>query len=192
MKCTFTCRRIPYCIRFNPDPDKHTAFLAGTTNKKIVQYDTASGKKIQTYDEHLGSINSVCFLDDNKKFISTSDDKKVFLWEFGIPIVAKHISEPTLHTISYTALHPSSRHFVGQCLDNSLVVFEARGGFRLNRRKKFTGHLNGGFACAVTFSPDGQFVGSGDSNGRAFFWDWKTSKVYKTLEAHDDVVIGID
>jgi len=192
VKHTFKCRKIGYCIRYNPDPDKHSAFIAGTTNKKIVQYDTLSGKKVQSYEEHLGSITSVCFVDNNSKFISTSDDKKVFLWEFGIPIVAKHISEPTLNTIAYTALHPSNRHFVGQSLDNILVVFEARGGFRLNRRKKFSGHLLGGYSCAASFSPDGQFVCSGDANGRAFFWDWKTNKLYHTIEAHNDVVIGID
>lgn len=190
--CTFTCRRIPYCIRFNPDPEKSTAFIVGTANKKIVEYNINTGKKERTYEEHLGAVNSICFLDDNKKFISTSDDKKIFLWEFGIPVVAKHISEPNLHAVPYTALHPNNRHFVGQSLDNRLVVFEARGGFRLNRRKKFVGHMNGGFACAVSFSPDGQFVTSGDANGRLWFWDWQTTKNYRTIEAHNDVVIGVD
>lgn len=190
--CTFTCRRIPYCVKFNPDPEKLSSFIVGTANKKIVEYDTYTGKKERTYDEHLGAVNSLCFMDNNKKFVSTSDDKKVFLWEFGIPIVAKHISEPNLHAIPYTVLHPNNRHFVGQCLDNRLVVFEARGGFRLNRRKKFVGHMNGGFACSVAFSPDGQFVTSGDANGRIWFWDWQTTKNYRTLQAHNDVVIGID
>ena len=31
--CTYSCRRIPYCIRFNPDPEKSTAFIVGTDNK---------------------------------------------------------------------------------------------------------------------------------------------------------------
>ena len=190
--CTFTCRRIPYCVRFNPNPEKQTSFIVGTANKRIIEYDTNSGKKERIYEEHLGAVNSICFLDDNKKFISTSDDKKIYLWEFGIPIVTKHISEPNLHAVPYTVLHPSNRHFLGQCLDNKLIVFEAKGGFRLNRRKKFVGHMNGGYACAVSVSPDGQFVTCGDANGKLWFWDWKTTKNYRTLQAHDSVVIGTD
>ena len=190
--CTFTCRKIPYCIRFNPNPDKNTAFVTGTANRNIVQYDTNTGKKVQTYEEHLGAVNSVCFVDENRKFISCSDDKKVFLWEFGNPIVAKHISEPSLHAVAYTSLHPSSRHFLGQCLDNNIVVFEARGGFRMNRRKKFTGHDSKGYGCAIALSPDGQYVCSGDANGKMWFWNWKTARNYRTLEAHQDVCLGVD
>ena len=190
--CTFNCRRIPYCVRFNPNPMHQSAFIAGTANKRIVQFDVNTGKKVQNYDEHLGAVSTLCFVDDNTKFVSASDDKKVFLWEFGIPIVAKHISEPNLNPISYTQLHPAGRHFVGQCLDNKIVVFEARGGFRLNRRKFFSGHTNGGYSSAVAFSPDGRYAATGDSQGKAWFWDWKTTKNYKTLEAHDSVCIGID
>lgn len=190
--CTFTCRRIPYCVRFNPNPERQSSFLAGTSNKRIVEYDTNSGRKERIYEEHLGSINSICFCDDNRRFISTSDDKKIYLWDFGIPLVNKHISDPNLHSVPYTVLHPNTRHFVGQCLDNKLVVFEAKGGFRLNRRKKFVGHMNGGYGCAVVFSPDGQFVSCGDVNGRIWFWDWKTTKNYRMLQAHENVVIGMD
>jgi pre-mRNA-processing factor 17 len=189
---TFKCRKIPYCIRYNPDPERQSAFIVGTANRVIQQYDTNSGKKVLKYEEHLGSVYSICFVDGNKKFVSSSDDKKLFLWEFGIPVVVKHISEPAMNIITYMQLHPNERHFVGQSVDNRLVVMEARGGFRLNRRKKFIGHINSGYSCAITFSPDGQFIGSGDSNGRAWFWDWRTSRNYRTLQGHEDACVGLD
>lgn len=43
------------------------------------------------YKSHLGTVNTITFI-DNIKFVSSSDDKKLFVWEFGIPVVTKHVS----------------------------------------------------------------------------------------------------
>lgn len=36
----FTSRKIPYCAKFNPDPDKQHLFVAGTSDKKIICVST--------------------------------------------------------------------------------------------------------------------------------------------------------
>lgn len=33
----FTNRKVPYCVKFNPDEDKQNLFVAGMSDKKIVQ-----------------------------------------------------------------------------------------------------------------------------------------------------------
>jgi pre-mRNA-processing factor 17 len=117
---TFPNKKIPFCVAFNPDDDKQNQFLVGTSAKKISQYDIDTGKQIQSYDEHIGAINSLTFLDNNRKFVSTSDDKKIFIWEYGLPVVVKHISEPSMHSIPAVAMHPNGKYFVGQSLDNKV------------------------------------------------------------------------
>jgi pre-mRNA-processing factor 17 len=52
----FTNGKIPYCVKFNPDPDKQHIFLSGMSDKKIIQYDTRSGEITQEYDQHLGPV----------------------------------------------------------------------------------------------------------------------------------------
>lgn len=52
----FTNGKIPYCVKFNPDPDKQHMFLAGMSDKKIIQYDIRSGEITQEYDQHLGPV----------------------------------------------------------------------------------------------------------------------------------------
>lgn len=87
-----------------------------------MQFDLNTGQMMLSYDEHLGAVNSMCFIDSNRKFVSTSDDKKLFIWEYGLPVVVKHITEPTMHSIPTCALHPNGKYFVGQSMDNQVVL----------------------------------------------------------------------
>jgi pre-mRNA-processing factor 17 len=61
----------------------------------------------------MGSINSVTFIENGRKFVSTADDKKIYLWEFGIPVVANYINDPNMNYIPAAAVHPNGNHWVG-------------------------------------------------------------------------------
>ncbi|EQB78433.1 pre-mRNA-processing factor 17-like protein [Camelus ferus] len=85
----FTNRKVPYCVKFNPDEDKQNLFVAGMSDKKIVQWDIRSGEIVQEYDRHLGAVNTIVFVDENRRFVSTSDDKSLRVWEWemaGMPV----------------------------------------------------------------------------------------------------------
>ncbi|KAI9991896.1 hypothetical protein PInf_017307 [Phytophthora infestans] len=180
---SFTTRRVPYCVKFYPLDN--TQFVVGDSNNMVVQFDTRSGEIVQEYNHHLKAVNSVTFVDDNKRFVSTSDDKKLLVWEWGIPVPIKYISEPGMHAMPAVTLHPSGGFFAGQSLNNQIDVYTARDKFKMNRKKTFRGHQNAGYACQIGFSPNGQFVMSGDGQGKLAFWDWKTSKMLQKLHAHD-------
>ncbi|CAI5730441.1 unnamed protein product [Hyaloperonospora brassicae] len=180
---SFTTRRVPYCVKFYP-PD-NTQFVVGDSNNMVVQFDARSGEIVQEYNHHLQAVNSVTFVDDNKRFVSTSDDKKLLVWEWGIPVPIKYISEPGMHSMPAVTLHPSGGFFAGQSLNNQIDVYTARDKFKINRKKVFKGHQNAGYACQIGFAPNGQYIMSGDGEGRLVFWDWKTTKVIRKLQAHD-------
>lgn len=170
---------------------------------------------MQEYNQHLGAVNTITFVDDNRRFVSSSDDKTLRVWEWGIPVVIKYISDPTMHSMPAVAPHPNGKWICCQSLDNQVcfsspflpvpsmvtfrfrnlfltprnsrttvqvVTYSTRDRFKLNNKKVFRGHLVAGYACQLTFAPDGRFLGSGDSTGRLFFWDWKTSRTYRTLK----------
>ena len=41
-------------------------------------------------------------------------------------------------------------------MDNSIVIYDVKqGNFKLNRKKRLTGHNSAGYACGLKFSPDG-------------------------------------
>ncbi|XP_047321315.1 pre-mRNA-processing factor 17 isoform X2 [Impatiens glandulifera] len=189
---TFSTGKVPYVVRLNPDEDKQNILLAGMSDKKIVQWDINTGQITQEYDQHLGAVNTITFVDNNRRFVTSSDDKSLRVWEYGIPVVIKYISEPHMHSMPSIALHPNSNWLAAQSLDNQILIYGTRERFQLNKKKRFAGHIVAGYACQVNFSPDGRFVMSGDGEGRCWFWDWKSCRVFKTLKCHNGVCIGCE
>ena len=45
---------------------------------------------------------------------------QVLIWDYNIPVPIKYISEPSMHSIPSTTLHPSGKCWVGQSLDNQV------------------------------------------------------------------------
>ncbi|KAJ5863829.1 uncharacterized protein N7529_005745 [Penicillium soppii] len=179
----FSTGKTPHVVRFNPSAEHSHEFLAGMSDKKIVQFDTRSGELIQEYDHHLAAVNTLTFVDDNRRFISTSDDKSLRAWEYGIPVPIKFIAEPYMFALTRATPHPNGKYVAFQSGDNQIVVYGATDKFRQNRKKSFRGHNTSGYAIDLKLSPDGQFLASGDSGGFVCFWDWKTGKMYHKIQA---------
>ena len=74
----------------------------------LPQYDTRAHEIVQTYDQHLGPVNTITFVDENRRFVTTSDDKTLRGWDYDIPVVIKYIAEPYMHSMPAVTLHPSS------------------------------------------------------------------------------------
>lgn len=181
---TYTNRRVPYVIKFYPLDD--SLFVVGCSDNKIVTYDSKSGDITQEYNHHLAPVNTITFVEDHgMKMITSSDDKKILVWEWDIGVPIKYISDPTMHSIPVITLHPSKSFFAGQSLDNQIVVYQGRDRFAVQRKKKFTGHQVSGYACDIAISPDGQFICSGDGNGKLYIWDWKRGRLLQKYHAHD-------
>ncbi|KAI9743560.1 MAG: hypothetical protein M1818_002875 [Claussenomyces sp. TS43310] len=184
----FTTGKTPHVVRFNPAPEHAHEFLAGMSDKKIVQFDTRTRAVVQEYDHHLAAINTITFVDEGRRFMTTSDDKSLRAWDYHIPVPIKYIAEPYMYPLVRASAHPSGRYVVYQSADNQMVVYGATDKFRQNRKKAFRGHNNAGYAVDVACSPDGQFVASGDTGGYVCFWDWKTCKMWHKMQASDGAV----
>lgn len=63
----------------------------------------------QEYDQHLGPVNTITFVDENRRFVTTSDDKTIRAWDFDIPVVIKYIAEPHMHSMPAVTVHPNSK-----------------------------------------------------------------------------------
>lgn len=191
VKGSYRTEGMPACVRAKPG--EANEFLVACSSQKILQIDVRDARSVvQEYDQHMGGVNSITFVGDNRKFVSSADDKVLRVWEYGIPVVIKYVSDPTMHSMPVTLLHPNRKWLVCQSMDNNVLVYTAKDRFKQNIKKRFKGHLVAGYACGLTFSPDGRFIGSGDSLGRLFFWDWKSSRLFRTTQAHKGICIDLD
>ncbi|CDY55054.1 BnaCnng28120D [Brassica napus] len=48
--------------------DKNIKYWDTETGQKIVQWDINSGEITQEYDQHLGAVNTITFVDNNRRF----------------------------------------------------------------------------------------------------------------------------
>jgi len=191
VKAKFTNKKVPYCVVFNPDEDKKHLFVTGTSDKKILCYDTRSGEIVQEYDRHLGAVNTVTFVDSNKRLVSTSDDKSIRAWEWDIPVDFKYLADPQQHSMPAVSLSRNGRYLAFQSMDNQIKIMEPNANFRWKNKKVFRGHMVAGYACGIDFSPDMSYLISGDADGRLAIWDWKTTKLYDKIKAHSQVCMDV-
>lgn len=178
---------IPNVLLFNPNNESE--FLVGLSNNNIEHYKIDEAAVLtQTYDHHLGAINSLTSIDENRRFMSTADDKAVRFWDWNVNIPIKVISEPSQHLMPRVAVSPSGNHIALQSMENTVLALQGHGKFRLNTKKRFSGHNVAGYGISMCFSPDGKTLISGDSRGFVFFWDWKTCRMVTKIKVSLKVI----
>ncbi|KAJ6719339.1 PRE-MRNA-PROCESSING FACTOR 17 [Salix purpurea] len=83
---TFSTGKIPYVVKLNPDDDKQNILLAGMSDKKIVQWDMNTGQITQEYDQHLGAVNTITFVDNNRRLLQVMINHSVY-GNLGSPLL---------------------------------------------------------------------------------------------------------
>lgn len=195
----YTTKKIPLCATLHHAKDGYVA-LVGQSDSNIVQWDLRQPDKDRaeeeegeepepdiTYAGHLGPVNSVCPVKggDRHFFVSSSDDRKLGIWEFELNVMASEIIEDSMMSMPTMACHPKGRFLACNSIDNKVRVIQAKANkYTISRKKQFTGHLTSGVVCHLGFSPEGSMLISGDGEGRLFIWDWKSMKVLKRIKAH--------
>mmetsp|Transcript_5063 Transcript_5063/g.10536 ORF Transcript_5063/g.10536 Transcript_5063/m.10536 type:complete len:604 (-) Transcript_5063:366-2177(-) len=175
------------CVRFSANDDN--IVLAGCTNNQIVQWDLREGKIVQRYTNHDAPVNTITIFDEGRRFLSSSDDKTLLVWDLNTPVPIKHISDPSMQSMPFITISPDQRFFACQSMDNQIVTYEMRERFR-NCSKRFSGHNSAGYALPIDFSPNSKYLMSGDLNGKLFFWSWNSCKKVRELKVHNQATQG--
>jgi pre-mRNA-processing factor 17 len=79
--------QMAYCVRTHPDPGQDDVLLAGMQSRKILQFDMRTADVVQEYDYHLSAVNTVTFVDENRRFISTSGE----ILDFALLVILSYM-----------------------------------------------------------------------------------------------------
>ncbi|ORX86802.1 WD40 repeat-like protein [Anaeromyces robustus] len=184
---TFNNQDMVNVLRFHPkDQD---LFIAGLYKKGIVCWDVRSNKIVKEYKGFFGQVQDLEFLDEGKTFLAASDiikrnstDKAIVVWDFSGGVIISNQIYQEAYNCTALRVHPNKKKFIAQSNAGYIAIFDAKSPWSLDKFKRFESHSVSGNRIQCNFSPNGKYIGTGSSDGKLYFYDWKTSKCIKTLD----------
>ncbi|KAK1158699.1 WD repeat-containing protein 25-like isoform X1 [Acipenser oxyrinchus oxyrinchus] len=184
------------CLALQPrDPN---VFLCGGFSSEVKAWDCRSCQVIRSYKAGIQQTLDIVFLPEGKEFITSTDsvsrdsaDRTLIAWDFQTTAKVSNQIYQERYTCPSLALHPKESVFVAQTNGNYMALFSAQRPYRINKKKRYEGHKVEGYAVGCEFSPDGSLLATGSSNGVVHFYNYLTSRVVRTLPAHQQACVCV-
>ncbi len=151
-----------------------TRIAAGGDDQVITVWDAASGDVRHTLSGHERSVRALAFSPDGTRLVSGSTNGDIFLWDVasGQLIRAFNGHNRTIQALDFSL---DGKTFVSVSVDSTLRVWDVESSFEVRvytldeRQVTFT---------SVAFSPNGDTVLTGLSDGRLRLW-----RLYPSVDA---------
>ena len=160
------------CIALSPD-EQAPVILVGSMRNATVMYkkqaDSAIMKETKTWILHDGYISSLQFLDGGKKYISSSGDADIRLFDLSasptdcLSVMRGH--QKDCQSIKFPRDDPSKNTFITCSSDKTVKMWDIRAGI-CTHTFETDSELN---ACAIF--PNGNLVASGGEKDKTYVHD---------------------
>jgi WD40 repeat protein len=161
-------------MAFSPDGQ---VLACADSEFHIWLWDHAHCFATQTLEGHAGEVSSLAFSPDGRRLLSGGQDRRLILWDVA---KAQNLSPRADATseIGRVALSPDSQSIAYVNGSTALRIWDALSG-EVAFEVKHSSEL-----FAVTFSPDGQWLATGDLRGQIQLWSPKEKRLLRTLDMH--------
>jgi WD40 repeat protein len=152
-------------VAYSPDGQK---FLSASMDRTIKEWNTSTGKCIQTFIGHSDVVTCIQYSTDGKKAISGSNDNKIIEWdiETGKP---EKIFEGHTNGISDIKYIPDEKQIISSSLDNTVKIWSLKNNSCIHTFDKFKASI-----IKIALHPNGNhFLFSTRENA---FQEWSIDK----------------
>eukprot|EP01126_Amoeba_proteus_P028078 TRINITY_DN2774_c0_g1_i7.p2 TRINITY_DN2774_c0_g1~~TRINITY_DN2774_c0_g1_i7.p2 ORF type:complete len:179 (-),score=36.81 TRINITY_DN2774_c0_g1_i7:81-617(-) len=155
---------------------------------------------MRQYGGDFGQVNSIEFINSGSEMVTCSDitqrnsiDKAILVFDFQTGGLMSNQIYQEGFTCTCLKKHPGGHQFMAQSNGNYIAIFSTTSPFKLNKSKRFSGHLVSGYNISFSVSRDGNIVASGSSNGLMYFYGWNSAngQILSTLKAHSHPCVDV-
>lgn len=172
------------CLDIHPRDDNKIA--TGGSDKTIVVFDRAEGKKLHTLSGHTKKISSVVFHPTQNVVLSSSHDKTARVWNYDSE--SSQVLKAHTGPVVGVALHPTTEFAATGSSDGSWGFFDLS-------TAKCLAHVTHPESKAgltsVRFHPDGAILGTGTQDNLFRIWDIRTQQNAVKFDEHTAPIVGI-
>ena len=86
-------------------------------------FDLKTGKEIQRFRGHVGSIKAVAFSPDGQRLLSGSDDKSMRLWDVATGVQVQRFQTPGMTTVSCVTFSRDGKTAVSGSYDSTVRLW---------------------------------------------------------------------
>lgn len=179
-------------------PSDRNLVLTGDHDGKLQMWDLRDAKCTKDYRGACGKILDAVFLPKQKAFVASTDivrrnafSQAMNVWDLDSRVTLTHQLYFEPFTCPCLKVHGNRDEFLAQSNGNYIVLFSATKPFKLNKRKRFQGHLVSGFDVGFDLNPDGSVLCSASSEGKVHFYDYVTTKSKRTLTLTDSATLAV-
>jgi RNA polymerase sigma factor (sigma-70 family) len=174
--------RAVYSVALSADARR---LITGSGDGTAILWETATGKRLQTFPGHAHWVFSVALSADGTKVVTGSHDKTAILWDTADGSVPQAFEGHSAE-VSSVALSSDGQHVLTGSWDDTAILWNAATGKKL---QTFRGHT--GIVTSVALSADGKKVVTGSTDKTAVLWDAATGEKLQTFRGHASFVFSV-
>ena len=160
--------------------------LTGHSDGAIELWDIDSGSRLGRFKRNEASIWSLAFAGDQGRFVATSHDWAVTLWNAAAAEAPAAVIEGHGNSVQAVAYSGQGPYIATGSADKTVKLWRA-GDLSLVR----TYRGNKEYVTAVAFSPDGRYLASAALDGSIRVWHTSSNQLYRVSTGHKGRVAGL-
>lgn len=168
-----------------PDPKNQDLLLSGGVDGSVVLFNKTTGKVVESFNAHSKAVTDVQVHAERDVLFSTSKDKTACMYVGEGGKFSKSVIKAHSAAVVGCAIHPTGNYVVTASMDSTWVLHDLSQGKPRALTSITDSNVTKGFS-AVSFHPDGIYLGTGSSQGLVQVFDIRTQKGIANLKGAND------